>query len=146
MEATSIMFNLDDCIGFITNKGAKKLAEEFNRRLQEHDVTRVQWIALFYIGKGEGAFQKELSDYMNIKESSMVRLIDRMEKEDLVVRKKEASDRRITRIILTDKGKILREELMPLGQCFNEDATKDISEDELKTFKAVLARMIKNVC
>lgn len=146
MEEISIMFNLDDCIGFITNKGAKKLAEEFSRRLQEHDVTRAQWIALFYIGKGEGIFQKELSDYMNIKESSMVRLMDRMEKEDLVVRKKEVSDRRITRLVITEKGKILREKLIPLGQSFNVDATKDISEEELKTFKDVLARMIKNVC
>ena len=116
------MFDLDDCIAFITNKSAKRLADEFNRRLQEYGSTRVQWIALFYIGKALEISQKELSDYMDVKESSMVRLIDRMEKEELVVRRKDSEDRRITKIILTDKGKFLREELMPIGEELqNED-------------------------
>ncbi|MDQ0148219.1 MarR family winged helix-turn-helix transcriptional regulator [Eubacterium multiforme] len=140
------MFNIDDCIGFITNKGAKKLADEFNKRVQEYGMTRVQWIALFYIGKSDGIFQKELSDLMNVKESSMVRLIDRMEKEDLVIRKKQANDRRVTSIFLTHKGKELREKVLPLGQEFQDDATKEISSEELDNFKKVLEKMIKNIC
>lgn len=140
------MFNIDDCIGFITNKGAKKLADEFNKRAQQYGMTRVQWIALFYIGKADGIFQKELSDLMNVKESSMVRLIDRMEKEDLVIRKKQANDRRITSIFLTSKGKELREKVLPLGQEFQDDATKEISDEELNNFKNVLKKMIQNIC
>lgn len=139
------MFNIDDCIGFITNKCAKKIADEFNRRLQEHGVTRVQWIALFYIGKSNSISQKELSDLMNVKESSMVRLIDRMEKEELVVRKKQTNDRRITSIVLTDKGINLRNELLPLGEQFQKDATSGISDEELDNFKKVLEKMVNNI-
>lgn len=140
------MFNIDDCIGFITSKAAKNLADEFNRRLQEHGITRVQWIALFYIGKSDCVFQKELSNLMNIKESSMVRLIDRMEKEGFVIRKKQEHDRRITMIILTEKGKKFREKVLPLGNEFQENATKGISTEELKIFKRVLEKMVENVC
>ncbi|WP_346848262.1 MULTISPECIES: MarR family transcriptional regulator [unclassified Clostridium] len=140
------MFDLDDCIAFITNKSAKKLADEFNRRLQENGTTRVQWIALFYIGKAGEISQKELSDYMDIKESSMVRLIDRMEKEELVERRKDSEDRRITKIILTDKGKFLKEELMPRGQVFQDDVLKGISKENLEIFKEVLQRMTDNIC
>ncbi len=140
------MFDLDDCIAFITNKSAKKLADEFNRRLQENGTTRVQWIALFYIGKAGEISQKELSNYMDIKESSMVRLIDRMEKEELVERRKDSEDRRITKIILTDKGKFLKEELMPRGQEFQDDVLKGISKENLEIFKEVLQRMIDNIC
>lgn len=139
------MFDLDDCIAFITNKSAKKLANEFNRRLQEYGTTRVQWIALFYIGKVEEISQKELSDYMDIKESSMVRLIDRMEKEELVERRKKVEDRRITKIVLTAKGKFLREELMPIGQLFHNDVLQGISKADLNVFKNVLKKMIDNV-
>ncbi len=140
------MFDLDDCIAFITNKSAKKLADEFNRRLQENGTTRVQWIALFYIGKAGEISQKELSDYMDIKESSMARLIDRMEKEELVERRKDSEDRRITKIILTDKGKFLKEELMPRGQEFQDDVLKGISKENLEIFKEVLQRMTDNIC
>ncbi|GAA0769413.1 MarR family transcriptional regulator [Clostridium subterminale] len=139
------MFDLDDCIAFITNKSAKKLADEFNRRLQENGTTRVQWIALFYIGKAGEISQKELSDYMDIKESSMVRLIDRMEKEELVERRKDSEDRRITKIILTDRGKFLKEELMPIGQEFQNDVVKGISKENLEVFKEVLQRMTYNI-
>ncbi|WP_346939003.1 MarR family transcriptional regulator [uncultured Clostridium sp.] len=139
------MFDLDDCIAFITNKSAKKLADEFNRRLQEHGTTRVQWIALFYIGKAGEISQKELSDYMDIKESSMVRLIDRMEKEELVERRKDSEDRRISKIILTDRGKFLKEELMPIGQEFQNDVVKGISKENLEVFKEVLQRMTYNI-
>ena len=83
---------------------------------------------------------------MNVKESSMVRLIDRMEKEDLVIRKKQANDRRITSIFLTPKGKELREKVLPLGQEFQDDATNGISAEELNNFKNVLEKMIKNIC
>jgi len=139
------MFDLDDCIAFITNKSAKKLADEFNRRLQEHGTTRVQWIALFYIGKVGEISQKELSDYMDIKESSMVRLIDRMEKEELVERRKDSEDRRITKIILTDRGKFLKEELMPIGQEFQNDVVRGISKENLEVFNEVLQRMTYNI-
>lgn len=140
------MFNIDDCIGFITNKCSKKISDEFNRRLQEYGVTRVQWIAIFYIGKYDnGIFQRELSDLMNVKESSMVRLIDRMEKEELVIRKKNDNDRRITSIFLTDKGIILRNKLLPLGEQFQKDATIGISSEELDVFKKVLEKMVNNI-
>lgn len=49
--------------------------------------------------------QKELSDKMNIKESTTVRLVDRMEKDGFIVRFKDSNDRRITYIELTEKGK-----------------------------------------
>jgi len=83
---------------------------------------------------------------MDIKESSMVRLIDRMEKEELVERRKDSEDRRITKIILTDKGKFLKEELMPRGQVFQDDVLKGISKENLEIFKEVLQRMTDNIC
>lgn len=83
---------------------------------------------------------------MDVKESSMVRLIDRMEKEELVERRKDPEDRRITKIILTDKGKFLREELMPIGEEFQDDVLKGISKEDMGIFKEVLQRMTDNIC
>lgn len=42
---------------------------------------------------------------MDIKDSTVVRLIDRMEKDQFVERDKDAKDRRITYITLIEKGK-----------------------------------------
>lgn len=139
------MFNLDDCVGFITSTAAKQLSDAFNERLSQYGTTRVQWIALYYMGEYENISQNELAEKMNIKTSTMVRLIDRMERDGYASRMKDKIDRRITNLILTETGKKLREDLLPMGEAFSNDAVKNISSQDLDTFKQVLSTMIENI-
>ncbi|MBU5485900.1 MarR family transcriptional regulator [Clostridium sp. MSJ-11] len=139
------MFNLDDCIGIITSRGTKEIVEAFNHRLALHDITRVQWIALYYIGEEKGITQKDLADKMNIKESTVARLIDRMEKEGTVERIKNTEDRRVTKLHLTEKGSEKREAVIPIGEEFSREGIHGISQEHLKIFKEVLQQIITNV-
>lgn len=139
------MFNLEDCIAFMTNKYNKEITELFNQRLQEHNITRVQWIALFYIGNNEGITQRDLAQILDSNESSIVRLIDRMEKENIVKREKDPTDRRVTKLFLTEEGMKKRDEILPIGEKFSKDCIKGISEEDLGVFKDVLNKMVKNL-
>lgn len=139
------MFNLNDCIGVITNKYNKEIIEAFNNRVLSHGITRVQWIAIYYIGQNEGITQKQLSYILDSNESSIVRLVDRMEKDDMVKREKDENDRRITRLYLTDYGNKKREEIIPIGEKFSNDSIKNISEKDLETFKNVLNQIVNNL-
>lgn len=138
------MFELDDCVAFVTSKVSKKIADVFNEKLNNYDITRVQWIALYFLGKSESINQTELADKMDIKKSTMVRLIDRMEKEGYVRRKKDIEDRRITYICLTALGKKIRKELLPFGKEFSDLITRDISDEDMKIFKKVLNKLVEN--
>jgi len=42
------MFNLDDCMAFITSQSAKIFSEALERRFRPYNVTRAQWIVLYY--------------------------------------------------------------------------------------------------
>ncbi|MCR2044356.1 MarR family winged helix-turn-helix transcriptional regulator [Anaerosalibacter massiliensis] len=139
------MFDLDTCVAFITNKAAKKMADAFNERLSKLGITRVQWIALFYLGKEEGISQKELGELMDIKDSTVARLIDRMEKEEYVYRKKDSLDRRITNIYLTEKGKEYRKELLPEGEEMARIFANGISDEEMDIFINVVNKMLSNI-
>lgn len=139
------MFNLKDCIAFITNKYNKEIIEFFSKRLQGQDITRVQWIALYYIGDNEGITQRNLSKILDSNESSIVRLIDRMEKENIVRREKDPTDRRITKLYLTSEGMKKRNELLPIGEKFSKDCINGIKEEDLETFKKVLEKMVINL-
>lgn len=138
------MFDLDSCVCFITNKVSKMMADEFNERLLKHGVTRVQWIAMYYLLKNGKLSQKELADKMSIKESTVVRLIDRMQKEGYIGRKKDDKDRRISHIILTEKGKNRIEELLPEGQKMSDEFSKDISHEEIEVFNRVLEKFMNS--
>lgn len=139
------MFDLDTCLVFITNNVAKEIAENFNERLTVLGTTRVQWIALYYIGKEGTISQSELGERMGIKASSVARLIDRMEREEYVVRKRNKDDKRRVDLYLTDKGKEVRERLLPEGEKMSQLVSKDISSEEMHIFKDVLNKMSLNL-
>lgn len=141
----SNLFDLDACVGFITNKAGKKMADEFNERLLKVGITRVQWIALYYLGKHDDINQKELGELMDIKESSVARLVDRMEKEGYVIREKDITDRRITKLLLTDKGKGYRKKLLPEGEKMAQVFAEGISDREIAIFLKVIDKMLSNI-
>ena len=108
-------------------------------------VTRVQWMAMYYLLKYGDMSQKELGERMDIKESTVARLLDRMESEDLIIRIQTKEDRRIKYIKLTPKGKEKIEELLPEGQKMSEFFSIGITEDEIEVFKRVLQKFEENI-
>ena len=56
------MFNLDDCIGFVTLRSGKVLSDTLEKDLAPFNITRAQWIAMYYIYNGDNITQRELAD------------------------------------------------------------------------------------
>lgn len=141
------MFDVKDCISFLTNQGAKELSESMNQRFKEKggNVTRVQWTALFYIDQNPGITQKELAGKMMVTEPTLMHLIDRMEKDGLVSREYNKENRRYRYLCMTEDGERVFRILMPVAEEFNKEATKGISEQDMETFKYVIKKMIDNI-
>lgn len=138
------MFDLDSCIGFLTNVEAKKLSDAFNNRLLKRGITRVQWITMYYLNKYESLTQIELCEKLNVKPSSVVRLIDRMERDELIKRHKNPEDRRSYNITLSEKGNMFWREVESEGEDMSKLFMKDIDKDDLEVFKMVLLKMVDN--
>ncbi|MEI6857366.1 MarR family transcriptional regulator [Psychrilyobacter sp.] len=138
------MFDIKDCVGIFATNESKKIGDNFNSKLKEKGLTRVQWIALFYLGEAEDLSQTILGKKMNIRNSTVVALIDRLEREKLIIRKKHDLDRRKTLISLTELGKDTREKTMYLGETFNENLRKNIDNEDLQIFKKVFKKIVEN--
>lgn len=138
------MFQLEDCIAYITSRGAKTLAERLEDRFVGSGVSRVQWIAMYYVERCPSITQRQLAERMNLKESTVVRLLDRMEKEDMLHRSCSGTDRRVRYLELTDKGRELCGRLTGSAEQFKDDAIRGIGEEELEIFKKVLNQMLDN--
>lgn len=147
MEGMIIMkFNLSECIGFITNTTMKFVSEDFNRRLEAKGSTRIQWIALYFLNEeNKSISQKELATLMNIKDSSLARLVDRMERDGLINRVENPKDKRVKFLELTNDGRNKIETLLPEGKYFSDLLLEDITEEELVTFYRVLDKMSNNI-
>ncbi len=141
----STMFNLDDCIAFVTCKGAKDLADTLEKRLNNFNITRSQWIALYYIKNNNMITQKQLADKMSLKEPSVVRLLDKMELYGWVNRISSNDDKRMKLLILTDSGKDIETAMLDVAEKFKSDVLNGISLEDLDVFKSTLNKMLINI-
>ncbi len=132
-------------MGYIADNSSKIICDAFSEKVKKLGVTRVQWIALYYLGKEEFISQKELAERMNVKESSVARLLDRMERDGLVERLRSEDDKRVTNLVLTEKGRQHRTELLPEGERFEKLLHKNISDEEMQIFTKVLSKMVNNI-
>ncbi len=139
------MFNLDDCIAFVTCKGAKDLADTLEKRLNNFNITRSQWIALYYIKNNNMITQKQLADKMSLKEPSVVRLLDKMERYGWVNRISSNDDKRMKFLILTDSGKDIETAMLDVAEKFKSDVLDGISHEDLDVFKSTLNKMLMNI-
>jgi DNA-binding MarR family transcriptional regulator len=121
------------------------MADMFNERLIPLGVTRVQWMAMYYLLKYGDMSQKELGERMDIKESTVARLLDRMEAEGLIIRIQASGDRRIKYIKFTQMGREKIEELLPEGEKMSQLFSMGITEDEIEVFKKVLKKFMENI-
>ena len=123
----------------------KQFAEAFGRRLKDTGITRIQWIAMYYIQTHKIISQRELAVLMKVTDSSIGRLLDRLERDEMVVRLTSETDRRVTMIMLSERGDAMITALIPYGDAFNRDLTEGITSEELINFENVLEKMIANI-
>ncbi len=109
------------------------------------DISLDQWMVLGPVWQLESASQKELGEICLKEKTSITRIIDTLEKKNLVVRIADQLDHRIKRIVLTNAGKQLFYDVLPVMEKTREEARKAISEDEINIFKNVLRNIITNL-
>ena len=71
--------------------------------------------------------------------------IDSLEEKSLVVRVSDQIDHRINRVILTNSGKQLFYDVLPIMEKTREEVRGDIPEEEIEVFKNVLSKILKNL-
>jgi DNA-binding MarR family transcriptional regulator len=138
------MFNFDDCFALITSRSAKIFAAALERELKPYNVTRAQWIAMYYINNNENITQSQLANKISSKEPTVVRLIQKMESDGFLYRIGCGEDKRVKYLKLTEKGLRTCIDLDPVVEKFKNDIVAGIDEDNLQLLIDVLDKMVKN--
>ena len=136
------LFVIEESLGYVVNYAARALARELSPRLAAHGARAGQWAVLMFLWAQDGPTQRELSRQVAIEDATMVRTIDRMERDGLVRRERNLQDRRQIKIYLTDKGWALRDKLVPEAIAGNRSASRRLSGDEQRQLLVLLRRVI----
>jgi len=137
----SDIFNI--VIGRTTNTVNRKLQREFKR--VNLAITHEQWTLLSALWEEDGQTQQALSAKTFRDKTSVTRLIDKLEKQNLVIRIPDKTDQRINLIYLTSQGKTLEKITEPVLNEVYKKAIQGISEKDILVCKEVLNQVFENL-
>ena len=139
-------YDFQNNIGFIVNKTAKAFVKALDSELREKaGITVGQWKVMVMLINQDGLTQKEIAERLGLEGPTIIPIIDKMEKDDLVVRKVDPSDRRNNKIYRTENANKLWNEMLKCATKVRQVSLKDIPEVNIDVTKKVLEHIYQNL-
>ena len=128
----------------ILNSRIKKC---FFDRLQENgiNITPEQYLVLDILWEKQSLSQQNIADIIQKDKNSVTKIIDSLEKKDLVQRVVDKNDRRINKIELTEEAVALEKITTEVAINFMNDVVKGIDNQELDNFVNVMRKLKNNL-
>jgi DNA-binding MarR family transcriptional regulator len=140
-------FKKGELYSFITGKASTAIARRLQKKFNAAglNITIEQWSVLYHLWKQEGISQQELCNATFRDKPSITRLVDNLEKSNLVKRVASENDRRINLIYLTKQGQKLQEETMAMADETLNEALITVPTERVDVCKEVLQVVYDNL-
>ena len=140
-------FKKGELYSFITGKASTAIARRLQKNFKEAsvDITIEQWSVLYHLWKEDGQSQQQLCDATYRDKPSITRLVDNLEKLNLVKRVASKNDRRINKILLTKESLELQERTMDLANQTLNEALAGVTNGQIEIAKEVLQKVYDNL-
>ncbi len=106
--------------------------------LGDFDITPPQFNALLTLNKHENLTIGELSSKMYLACSTVTDLLDRMERNQLVLRVKDEKDRRVVRIKVLEKGHNMIEDVLENRRKYIAETLEGLSDNMIDSVYEVM--------
>jgi len=110
-----------------------------------HDVSVAEWAVLRMLWQQEGLTQVSLADRMRVQKSSLTSVLNSLERKGFMHRTRREDDRRKQHLFLTDHGRRLKAELLPIGVAMNRRALVGIDPEHVGLTANLLEKVIANL-
>lgn len=113
--------------------------------LDEIGVYHGQPHMLFVLSEEDGLSQKELAERLNIKASTITVMLKRMENANLVIRKQDKKDKRISRVYITKEGREISQKAIIVMKNIGDECFGSFSQEESLVLKRLFIEMKDNL-
>jgi DNA-binding MarR family transcriptional regulator len=140
-------FKKGELYSFITGKASTAIARRLQKKFNTSGIslTIEQWSVLYHLWKEDGRSQQDLCNATFRDKPSITRLIDNLEKLNLVKRVSHEKDRRINKVYLTKQAEKLQEETMELAEQTLNEALQGVRPEQIEMCKVVLQKVYDNL-
>lgn len=152
-KGDEMMFLAEDEGEKTKEKSMSALFMEINRnygmrcmhRIRELGVQHGQMPIIMIVYRNSGCSQKEIAEEMGVTPPTVNVSIQRLEKADIVCRKRDERDQRIMRVYLTENGKRIVEEIRQESQRVEKVMFSNFSETELCLMRRFFEQILDNI-
>lgn len=118
---------------------------KLDERLRPWGMTQAAWRTLWLLRAAEERFnQSQLALRLGIETPTLVRILDRMEKRELIRREADSQDRRQKYLALTAAGLALVEEIDAVVQDTRRRMLAGLADEELRAGIALFEKILDN--
>jgi DNA-binding MarR family transcriptional regulator len=140
-------FKKGELYSFISGKASTAIGRRLQKKFNNHslNLTVEQWSVLYHLWKSDGKSQQDLCNDTFRDKPSLTRLIDNLEKLNLVKRMPDDTDRRINKVVLTKAAYKLQEQTMLLAEETLNEALEGVAAEHIDICKTVLQKVYENL-
>lgn len=119
------------------------LEDVFSMHFARYGLSGPKFNALIhlYMAGDRGLIQSELGTKMLVSRANITGLIERLEKEDLVVRRNDPSDKRVFRVCLTNRAFALMHAFLPVHNDFMHKVMSSLDSHEKELLISLLKKL-----
>ena len=136
-------FKKSQSAGYLVNHLARIFARGLAARIKPLGISTGTFPALLELWEEDGLTQKQLVRRLDIEQATMANTLARMERDGLIVRKKDESDGRVQRIWLTGQARDIRDAAGAAALAENDATLSGLSDAERRQFISLMQKVIE---
>jgi DNA-binding MarR family transcriptional regulator len=117
----------------------------FEQRAAQTGITLTQAKVLVFLSRNEGTTQTRLAELADMDPMTLVRVLDRMEKDGWIERRPDPSDRRAYRLYVKPASDPVLAEINRIGDKARGEALTGVSAEEREQLVTLLGRIQTNL-
>lgn len=137
---------IDTSIAYLVGRTSRAIIKRLTKKFADagFDVSYEQWSILVHLYRKDGQTQQELSNVSVKDKAAITRLLNVLEKKNIVLRVPDRTDKRSKLVYLTHKAKSFRDDLIAMVMEMLVEAEQGISHEEMTQCKSTLNKIFTN--
>jgi MarR family transcriptional regulator for hemolysin len=131
-------------IGLRLTQAARAVERAFDEALGEAGGTLPVWLILLNLKIGKPANQRELAEAVGVREATLTHHLNAMDARGLVTRTRDAANRRVQVVALTEAGEAAFIRLRDTAMAFDAKLRTGLSDTDLATLTTLLGHLAAN--
>jgi homoprotocatechuate degradation regulator HpaR len=136
------MTNFERSLPMMLYRALDAVLPAFRMICSEYGLTEQQWRILRSLWAGDGLTVSSLAQATLVAPPSLVGILDRMERDGLVVRLRSSTDRRVVTVSLTATGRSLQGKVQPRIDAIYHEMANALTETEWQSLYQSMDKLV----